>query len=67
MPPSVVQGTRKDDLEKDRVAFFNEIQGGKDIDPQTLKEYVKKARTLPGSGVDSSKQGSITVEDAFKM
>jgi len=61
-----MQGSRKDDLEKGRVAFFNQLAGGKDIPKETFMAYVKAARTLPGSGVDTSKPGTISFDDAFK-
>jgi hypothetical protein len=65
--PVLQLGNRKDDLEKNRKEFFESIQTGKDIDPPTLTTYVKMARTLPGNGVDPSKPGRITIQDAFKM
>jgi hypothetical protein len=62
---SVLQATRKDDLEKDRAAFFKEVQGGKDIDLPTFTAYVRVARNLPGSGLDLNKQARITFDQAF--
>lgn len=60
-----MQATRKDNLEKDRAAFFKEVQGGKDIDPRTFQAYVRAARTLPGRGVDPCKQGRTTFDEVF--
>jgi hypothetical protein len=66
-PPVLQLGNRKDDLEKNRKEFFESIQGGSDINIEHVTDYIKKERTLPGSGVDTSKQGSISVKDAFFM
>jgi hypothetical protein len=49
------------------VAFFQSIEGGKDIPIETLKKFDKEARTLPANRVDTTKPGTITFEDAFKM
>jgi hypothetical protein len=65
--PVLQLGNCKDDLEKNRKEFFESINGGKDIDIDHMTTYIKAERTLPGSGVDTSKQGSISIKDAFKM